>query len=188
MSIAMVMSSSHLILQCPLLLPSVLLSIRDFSNEWAVYIRWPKCWSFSFSISPSNEYSEVISLRLTSLISLLSKGHLGVFSSTTVQRHQFFHTPPSLWSSSHNCMWSLGRHILDYMDLCWQSNVSAFQHTMFVIAFRPRSKCLLISWLQSPSAVILEPKKRKSSLLPPFPFYLPWRNGAGCHDPSFFNI
>ena len=68
-------------------------------------------------------------LRLIGLISLLSK-ELSVFSSTTVWRHQFFGTLPSLWSSSHNHMWPLGSHSLDYRDLCWQSNVSAFQHTV----------------------------------------------------------
>ena len=104
-SIASVMPSSHLILCHPLLLPSVFPSIRDFSNESAVCIRWPKYWSFS--ISPSNEYSG--SLRLTGLISLPSRGISGVFSSTTVQKHQFFGTLPSLWSSSHNCTWPLGR-------------------------------------------------------------------------------
>ena len=70
---------------------------------------WPKYWSFSFSISPSNEYSGLISLRLTSLIFLLSKGLSEFFSSTTVWRHQFFSALPSLQSSSHNCMWALGR-------------------------------------------------------------------------------
>ena len=95
MSIAWVMPSSHLMLWHPLLrLPSIFPSIRDFSNELAVCIRWPKYWSFSFS--PFNEYSELISLRLTGLISLLSKGLSGVFSSNTVWRHQFFGALPSL--------------------------------------------------------------------------------------------
>ena len=79
--------------------------------------------------------------------------------------------------------------ILDYMDLCRQSNVS-FSNLLsrFVTAFLPSSKHLLISRLQSLSTVILEPKKRNLSLFPPFPLYVPWRNGAGCHDLSFFNI
>ena len=71
-------------------------------------------------------------LRLTGLISLLSKGLLGVFSSTTVQRHQFFGVLPSLQSSSCNCTWPLGRHSLDCTDLCRQRSVSAFQHTVWV--------------------------------------------------------
>ena len=101
----LIMPSSHLILWCPLiLLPSIFPSIRDFSNESAVRIRWPKYCSFSFSISPSSEYS-----GLTGLISLLSKTLSEVFSSTTVWKHQFFGSLPSLWSSSHNCTWTLGR-------------------------------------------------------------------------------
>ena len=82
---------------------------QDFSNEWSVHIRWPKYWCFSFSISPSSEYSGLSPLRLTGLISLLSKGLSGVFSSTTVRRHQFFGALPSLQSSCHNRMWPLGR-------------------------------------------------------------------------------
>ena len=82
-----------------LLLPSIFPSIRVFSNESALHIRWPRYRSFS--ISPSNEYSELISLGLTCLISLLSKGLSRVFSSTTVQQHQFLGAQPSLWSSSH---------------------------------------------------------------------------------------
>ena len=109
MSIASVMPSSHLILWCfVLLLPSIFPSIRDFSNG-TFRIRWPKYWSFSFSMSPSNKYSGWFPLRLTGLISSLSKGLCGVFSSTTVRRHQVFSAPPSLWSSSHNHTWPLGR-------------------------------------------------------------------------------
>ena len=83
MSIAMVMSSSHLIFWCPLLLPSVFLSIRDFSNEWAVYIRWPKHWSFSFSISPSKECSGLISLKIDWFDLLVVQGTL-----RTLLQHQ----------------------------------------------------------------------------------------------------
>ena len=123
MSIASVRPSSHLILWCPfLLLSSIFPSFRDFANESAVHIRWPKYWSFS--ISPSTEY-----LRLTGLISLPSEELSEVFSSTRVQRHQFFGTLPSLQSSSHSHRWLLGNHSLDSADLCQQSNVSAFQHT-----------------------------------------------------------
>ena len=89
MSIESVMPSNHLILCHPLLfLPSIFLSIWVFSNKSALHIRWPKCWSFSFSISPSNEYSELIPLGLTGLISF--KGYSRVFSNTTVWKHQFF--------------------------------------------------------------------------------------------------
>ena len=93
----LVMPSNHLILCCPLLFsPSIFPSIRVFSNESALRIRWPKDWSFSFSISPSNEYSGLISLRLTSWISVQSKGLSRIFSNTTVQKHQFFGTQLSL--------------------------------------------------------------------------------------------
>ena len=110
MFIASLMPSSHLILWCPLvLLPSIFPSIREFSSESSVPIRWPKYWSFSFGISPFSECSELSPLRLTSLISLLSLGLSGVFSSTTVWMHQFFDFLPSLWSSSHNRTWPLGR-------------------------------------------------------------------------------
>ena len=95
MSIELVMPSNHLVLCHPLfLLPSIFPSIRVFSSESAVCIRWPKYWSFS--ISPSNEYSGLIPLGLTGLISLQSKGLSRVFSNTTVQKHQFFSAQLSL--------------------------------------------------------------------------------------------
>ena len=102
MSIELVMPSDHLILCCPfLLLPLIFPSIRVFSNESVLRIRWPKYWSFSFSISPSNEYSGLFPLGLTGWISLQSKGLSIVFSNTTVQKHQFFGAQLSLWSNSH---------------------------------------------------------------------------------------
>ena len=101
MSIESVMPSNHLILCCLLLHPpSIFPSIRVFSNESAFRIRWPKYWSFSFNISPSNEYSGVTPLGLTSWI-LQSKGLSRVFPNTTVQKHQFFGARLSLWSNSH---------------------------------------------------------------------------------------
>ena len=101
-SIESVMPSSHLTL-CPplLLLLSVFPIIRVFSKETVLHIRWPEHWSFSFGICPSNEYSGLISLGLTYLISLLSKGLSRVFSNTTVQKHQFLGAHLSLWSNSH---------------------------------------------------------------------------------------
>ena len=91
MSIELVMPSNHLILCCPLLLlPSIFPSIRVFSNESVLHIRWPKYWSFSFNISPTNEYSGLISFRMDWLDLLLSKGLARVFSNTTVQKLQFF--------------------------------------------------------------------------------------------------
>ena len=97
MSIESVMPSNHLILCCPLLLlPSIFASIRVFSNESVLRIRWPKYWSFRFSISPSDEYSGLISFRMYWLALLLSKGLSRVFSNTTVQKHQFFSAQLSL--------------------------------------------------------------------------------------------
>ena len=108
MSIELVMPSNHLILcRSLLLLLSILLSIRVFSNESVFRIRWPKYWSYSFSSSPSNEYSGLISLGLTGMISLLSKGLSRVFSNTTVQTHRFFGDQLSLWSNSHTHTWLL---------------------------------------------------------------------------------
>ena len=92
----------------PLLLPpSIFLSIRVFSNESVLRIRWPTYWSFSFSISPSNEYSGLISFRIDGLTSLQLKGLSRVFSSTTVQNHQFSGSQLSLWSNSHIHTWLL---------------------------------------------------------------------------------
>jgi len=97
MSIRSVMPSSHLILCCPLLfLPSIFPSIRVFSNESVLHIRWPEYWSFSSSISPSNEYSGLISFRMDWLDLLAVQGLSRVFSNTIVQKHQFFNTQLSL--------------------------------------------------------------------------------------------
>ena len=98
----LVMPSNHIILCCPLLLlPSLFPSIRVFSNESALPIRWPNYWSFSFNISPSNEHSGLISFRMDWLDLLVVKRLSRVFSNTTVQKHQFVSAQPSLWSNSH---------------------------------------------------------------------------------------
>ena len=102
MSIESVMLSSHLILGGPLLLlPPIPPSIRVFSNESILCMRWPKYWSFSFSIIPSKEIPGLISFRRSGWVSLQSKGLSRVFSNTTVQKHQFFGTQPSSQSNSH---------------------------------------------------------------------------------------
>ena len=101
------MLSNHLILCCLLLLlPLIFPSIRGISSGSVLRLRWPKYWSFSFSISSSNEYSGLTSFR-TGLISLQSKGFSRVFSSTTTWKHQFFGAQPSLWSNSHIHTWLL---------------------------------------------------------------------------------
>ena len=97
----LVMPSNHLILSSPSLLPSVITRINVFSNESALHIRWPKDWSFS--ISPSNKYSRLISFKIDWLVFLAAKGLSRVFSSTTIQRHQFISVQPSLWSDTHIC-------------------------------------------------------------------------------------
>ena len=160
------MPSNHLLLCRPLLLlPSVFPSIRVFSNESALCIRWPKYWSFSFNVSPSNEHSGLIPFRMDWLDLLAVQGTL----KSLLQHHSskasilwwsaFFIVP--ILTSIHD-YWK--NHSLDEMDLCWQSNVSAFYMlSRLVITFLPRSKRLLISWLQSPSAVILGPPKIKSA-------------------------
>ena len=108
MSIESVMPSNHFVLCCPLLLlPSIFPSIRVFSSGSAVHIRWPKFWSFSFSISSFNECSGLISFRIDWFDLLLSKGLSRVFSSTTVQKHQFFSTQLSLciiMADFHYCL------------------------------------------------------------------------------------
>ena len=162
LSIESVMLSNHLFLCHPLLLlPSVFPSMRVFSNELALCVWWPKYWSFSLNISPSTDYS--------GLISLLSKGVSGV-SSTTVQKHQFFSALSSLWSSSHICTRLLEKIIALTIWTFVGKVMSLVFNTQsrFVIAFLPRSNSLLISWLHSPSAVILEPKGRKSVIASTF--------------------
>ena len=110
MSTESVMPSNHLVLCRPLLLlPSIFPNIRVFSNESALHNSWPKYWSFSFSISPSNYFQDWFPLGLTGLISLLSKGLSRVFFNTTVQKHQFFSAQPSLWSNSCIHTWLHGK-------------------------------------------------------------------------------
>ena len=108
MPIESVMPSNHLILCHPLLLlPSILPSIRVFSNVSVLHIRWPKYWSFSFIISPFSEYSDWFSLRLTGLNFLQSKRLSRVFSNTTVQNNKFFSVQVCLWPNSHIHTWLL---------------------------------------------------------------------------------
>ena len=161
MSIESVMASNHLIC-CPLLLlPSIFPSIRVFSNESALHLRWPKYWSSSFNISPSNEYSGLISFRMDWLDLLAVQETL----KSLLQHH----------SSKASILWRLAFFIVQlshpYMTTgktialtrwTFVDKVMCLLFNMLsrlVINFLPRSKHLLISWLQSPSAVISEPKK-----------------------------
>ena len=112
MFIASVMPSSRLILWCSLLLSSIILSIREFSNELAVHIRWPEYWNFSFSISPSNRYSGLISLKNDWFDLLAFQGiHRSNLQHHIVWRCQFFGTPPSLRSSSQQLCVTTGKTI-----------------------------------------------------------------------------
>ena len=159
------MPSSHLILCRPLLFsPLIITSIRVFSNESVLRIRWSKYWSFSFSISPSNEYSGLISFRMDWLDLLAVQGTLKSLlqyhssKASILQCSAFF-----IVQLSHPYM-TTGKTV----PLTRRTFVGKILSLLFnmlsrlIIAFLPRSKCLLISWLQSSSAVILEPKKIKS--------------------------
>ena len=166
MSIESVMSSNHLILcHLLLLLPSVFPTIRIFSDESALHIRWPKHRSFSFSISPSNEYSGLIFFRVDWLDLFAVQGTLKSLlqhhsSKASVLQHSAF----LIVQLSHPHM-TIGKTIA----LTRQTFVGKGMSLLFnmlsrlVITFFPRSKHLLISWRQSPSAVILEPKKIRSA-------------------------
>ena len=164
MSIALMLPTNHLILWQPFLfLPSIFPSIRDSSNESAVHIRWPKYWSFSFSISLSNEYSELISLKIDWSDVLIVQG---TFRSL-LQHHSS--KASILWHSAFfrvqlsQLYMTTGPYCLGYTDLCWQSDVSTYQHTVQIChSFPAKKQSSSDSWLQSPSTVILEPKKRKS--------------------------
>ena len=134
-----------------------------FSSESSLHITWPKYWSFNFSISPFNEYSGLISFRIDWFDLLESKGLSRVFSNTTVQKHQCFGTQLSLFQLSHPYM-TTGKTIPLTRRTFVGKVVSLIYNVLsrLVIAFLPWNKHLLISWLQSPSAVILEPRKIKS--------------------------
>ena len=127
MSIELGMLSNHFILCCCLLLlPSTFPSIRFFSNESALPIRWPKYWSFSYGISPSKVHSGLNSFRIGWFGFFVVQKLLRVFSSTTIRKHQFFSTQPSLSSKSMFVHDYWKKHSFDYMGLCQQSDVWAF--------------------------------------------------------------
>ena len=176
MSIKLVMSSNHLILWRPhLLLPSIFPNIRVFSNESALHIRWPEYWSFSFGISPSNEYSGMIYFSIDWLDLLAVQGNF----KSLLQHHS---SKASIFQCSTFFMVQLSHPYMTTgktIALIRQTFVSKVMSLLFnmlsrlLIAFLPRSKHLLISWLQSPSAVILEPIKKKDSYcFHHFPIYL----------------
>ena len=186
------MLSDYLILCHPLLLlPSVFPSIRVFSSELALCIRWPKYWSFSFSINPSNENSELISFRINwcdllavqeTLKSLLQHHNS---KTSLVWLSAFFMVQLShLYMTTGKTKALTIQTFDDKVILLFFSALSRF-----VIAFLPRSKHLLISWLQSLSSVISEPKKIKSVTLSTFfPIYLSWSDGTRRRGFHFLNV
>ena len=170
------MPNDHLILCHPLLLlPLIFSSMRVFANESVLHIRWPKDWSFSFSISPSNEYSGLISFRIDWLELLAVQGTL----KSLLQHHSS--KASILWRSafftvqlSHPYM-TTGKTIALTRQM-FDGKVMSLVFDMLsrlVITFLPRSKRLLISWLQSPSAVILELQNIVCHCFHCFPIYLP---------------
>ena len=156
------MPSNHLNLCQPLLLlPSIFLSIRVFSNESTLCMRWPKYWSFSFSISPSNEHPGLISFRMDWLDLLAVQGTLksilqhhsskaSIFWRSAFFTVQLSHPYVTTGKTTALTRWTFVGKVMSLLINMLSS---------LVIAFLPRSKRLLISWLQSPSAVILEPQK-----------------------------
>ena len=174
-SIELVMPSSHLILCCLLLLLSPIPpSIRVFSNESILHMRWPKYWSFSFSINPSNEHSGLISFRMDWLDLLAVQGTL----KSLLQHHS---SKASIFRCSAFFMVQLSHPYMitgKTIALTRRTFVGKVMSLLFnmlssfVITFLPRSKRLLISWLQSPSAVILEPPQNKVWL---FPYLFPMK-------------
>ena len=177
------MPSNHLILCHPLLLlPSIFPSTRVFSNESTLHIRWPKYWSFGFNISPSNEHPGLISFRMDWL-DLAVQGTL----KSLLQHHSskasiLLHLAFFIVQLSHPYMTTgktiaLTRQMFVYKVMSLLFNMLS----RLVITFLPRSKHLLISWLQSPSVVILEPPKIKSDTVSAVSLSI-------CHDLSFLNV
>ena len=191
MSIKSVMPSSHLILCHPLLLlPPIPPSIRVFSNESTLHMRWPKYWSFSLSISPSNEHPGLISFRMDWLDLLAVQGTLKSLlqyhssKASILRRSAFFpvqlsHPYMTTGKTTGLTRWTF---VGTVMSLLFN------MLSRLVITFLPRSKHLLISWLQLLSAVILEPKKIKCPCFHFFPFCLSRSDGTGCHDLSFLDV
>ena len=188
MSIELMMPSNHLVLCHPLLLlPSNFPNIRIFSNELALRIRWPNYSSFGFSTSPSNEYSELISFRIYWFDLLRVQGTL----KSLLQHHSskasvLWHSAFFMVQLSHSYI-TTGKTIALTIWTFLGKVISLIFNMLsrFVITFLLRSKYPLISWLQSPSAVIWEPKKINCHC---FPIYLPWSDGIGCHDLRFLNV
>ena len=159
-------------------------------NESVLHIRWPNYQSFSFNISPSSEYTGLISFRMDWLDLLAAQGTLKSLLPTTHFKSINLLALSLLYGPTlHIHTWHWKNHRFDYVDLCQQVMSLLFNMlSRLVIAFLPRSKHLLISWLQSPFTVIWEPKKIKSHCFHCFPIYLSWSDGTGYHDLRFLNV
>ena len=170
-----------------LLLPSNFLSIRVFSNESTLRIRWPKYWSFSFNISPSNEHSGLISFRMDRLDLLAVQGTLkSLLQQHTSKASVLWHSACFLVQLSHPYMTAGKTIALTRRTFVGETMSLLFNMlSRLVITFLPRRRHLLTSWPQSPSAVILEPRKIVWHC---FPIYLPWSDGTICHDLCFLNV
>ena len=184
-----VMPSSHLILCRPLLLlPPIPPSIRVFSNESTLHTRWPKYWSFSFSISPSKEHPGLISFRMDWLDLLAVQGT----PKSLLQHHSSKASilqPSAFFTAQLSHPYLTTGKTIALTRWTLVSKVMSLLFNMLsrlVITFLPRSKRLLISWLHSLSAVILEPPKNK--VWHCFPIYFPWSDGTRCHDLRFLNV
>ena len=191
MSIESVMSFNHLILCRSLLLPpSTFPSIRVFSNESVLCISWLKYCSFSFSMSPSNEYSVLISFRMDWLDLFAVQGILKSLlqhhsSKASILQHSAFLTV----QLSHPYMTTEKTIALTRWTFVGKVMSLLFNMlSRLVITFLPRSKHSLISWLQSSSAMILEPPKIVCHCFHCFCIYLPWSDGTGCHDLHCLNV
>ena len=182
------MLSKHLILCCPLLLlPSI--SIRVFPNELAICIKWPSYWSFSFSYSPSNKYSALISFRIDSFDLLEVQGTLN--SSSIIQKAsvlwysaffmgQLLHLYSTTGKTTALAIWNFAGEVRSLLF-----NMLS----RFAIVFLSRSKCLLISWLQFTVRSDFGAQENKVCHCFHFlPLYLPWSDGTKCHDLSFFHV
>ena len=172
MSIESVMPSNHLILCRPLLLlPSIFPSIRVFSNESALHMRWPKYWSFSFNICPSNEYSGLISFRMDWLDPLSVQGTLKSLLLNNSSKGSVLQGSDFLMVQLSHPNMTTGKTIALTIWTFFSKIVSLIFNMLsrLVITFLPRSTRLLISWLQSTSACFLKPKKIKSVTVTIFP-------------------
>ena len=178
MSVELTMPSSNLILCHPLfLLPSIFPSIGVFSSESALCIRWPKFWSFSCSINPSNKFSGLISFRIDWFDFLAVQGTLNSLLLHYSWKLQFFDAQPLFMVQLSQPYMATGKTITRQIFVGKVMSLLFNMVSRFVVDFLPRSKCFLISWLQSTSAEILEPKKIKvchCCLFSPHLFAMKW--------------